>query len=119
MTTKTKTKRKTRTPYEALEQRVTVLEAAYEAIKGEQAAALAKELDTIPVSTSAPAIPAPVIPLGYESCTLEEADRDADNEVLHIWWDGYCWSTPFYSGDISNNKSETYLRCILLSLIHI
>ena len=31
----TKTKRKTRTPYEALEQRSTVLEAALEAIKGE------------------------------------------------------------------------------------
>ena len=113
MTTKTKTKRKTRTPYEALEQRVAVLEAAYEAIKDEQAAALARELDTIPVSTSAPAIPDPVIPLGYERCLLEEADRNAHSEVLLIWRNGKCWSAPFYCNDLSYDEDEIYLRCIL------
>ena len=116
----TKTKRKTRTPYEALEQRSTVLEAALEAIKGEQAAALVRELDTIPVSTSAPAIPEPVIPLGYERCDFEQADREDknNNRVLLLLysfggttWDeaAFCWP----NAEAHKAGREIYLRCVL------
>ena len=117
MTTKTKTKkkRKTRATHETLEQRVAALEEALEAIKDEQAAALASELDTIPVSAPAPAIPEPVIPLGYERVgTAEEADEGGDGKVLAMWYHriiekwverGYYRAKP--------HPIIVYLRCIL------
>ena len=54
-----------------------------------------------------------VIPLGYESCPLEQADKDDRYDTLILGWDGYCWSAPFHCGDLDYSKSEIYLRCIL------
>jgi len=111
-------KKKTRNKRPPLSKRVTVLEESF--------ANLFKAVEALEDEPHAPApvkqvfipIPKPTIPLGYEQCELEDADRwkNNNNWVLQLFFLQIKWEVPeFCWPDAASNKAgrEIYLRCIL------
>jgi len=101
--TETKTKRKPAPRRKTLAQRVAALEAAL-------------------IETGAPSndkiVSKPVIPLGYERCSLEQADRGMSGDALQMFQSAHdaTWSDPRFKwpdGEAHKAGREIFLRCIL------